>query len=180
MFFNLNSHATTLLHEKDEVRIRAFGSTSHFTSNASFATSRSARIRVFTLLLASRQSPWMIYFNESHKARKPLVFSLMRHSPHKNKRVHSSRNASISLWMSHLFLRDSLLTHKKSTTPGNLMSETVPACASRGSNPAHPESHRAFYINLLRLILCYKNARNAFVYRALRAIWNFLIISNKV
>ena len=38
------------------------------------------------------------------------------------------------------------------------------------SNPAHPESPRAFYISLLNIILCYKNARIPFVYRALRAI----------
>lgn len=38
------------------------------------------------------------------------------------------------------------------------------------SNPAHPESPRAFYISLLCIILCYKNARNSFIYRALRAI----------
>ena len=84
------------------------------------------------------------------------------------------------------------LRTKKSTTPGNLMSETVTRkCASRdavvlwttlplaeastemtieASNPAHPESPRAFYISLLCIILCYKNARNSFIYRALRAI----------
>ena len=43
-------------------------------------------------------------------------------------------------------------------------------CASRGSNPAHPESPSAFYISLLNIILYYKNARNSFVYRALQAI----------
>lgn len=58
IYFNLKLCATTLFNEKDEVRIRAFGSTSHCTANTSFATSRSARIRVFTLLLASRQSPY--------------------------------------------------------------------------------------------------------------------------
>ena len=48
------------------------------------------------------------------------------------------------------------------------------------SNPAHPESPRAFYISLLNIILCYKNAHNTFVYRALRAIYNFMVFYNKM
>ena len=70
-----------------------------------------------------------------------------------------------------LFLCDSLLTHKEKYHPRQFnVRNGTRKCASRGSNPAHPESPRAFYISLLCIILCYKNARNPFVYRTLRAI----------
>ena len=116
-------------------------------------------------------SPWMIYFNESHTAR--IRFATSRWCGIRRIKIEAYICLGMLAFLSKhslLFLCDSLLTHKKSTTPGNLMSETVPACASRGSNPAHPESPSAFYISLLNIILYYKNARNSFVYRALRAI----------
>ena len=90
------------------------------------------------------------------------------------------------------FLCDSLLTHKEKYHPRQFnVRNGTRKCASRDavvlwttlplaeastemtietSNPAHPESPRAFYISLLCIILCYKNARNPFVYRTLRAI----------
>ena len=91
-----------------------------------------------------------------------------------------------------LFICDSLLTHKEKYHPRQFnVRNGTRKCASRdavvlwttlplaeastemtieASNPAHPESPRAFYISLLCIILCYKNARNSFIYRALRAI----------
>ena len=70
-----------------------------------------------------------------------------------------------------LFICDSLLTHKEKYHPRQFnVRNGTRKCASRGSNPAHPESPSAFYISLLNIILYYKNARNSFVYRALQAI----------
>ena len=58
--------------------------------------------------------------------------SLMRHSPHQKNIIYNVLYASIQTVIYDVFLRDSLLTHKKSTTPGNLMSKTVPASAPPG------------------------------------------------
>ena len=104
---------------------------------------------------------WMIYLNESHTARlrfasfrwcgiRPEWFfiavpssitlrsiSLMRHSPHKIKRKELVMKASflpnsfLSICTAHC------LRTKKSTTPGNLMSETVPASAPPGARTLH-------------------------------------------
>ena len=99
---------------------------------------------------------------------------LMRHSPHKIKRkktlcLECKHSDHIVLFLS--ILHCSLLTHKEKYHPRQFnVRNGTRKCASRGSNPAHPESPRAFYISLLCIILCYKNARNSFVYRALRAI----------
>ena len=100
--------------------------------------------------------------------------SLMRHSPHKIKRkktlcLECKHSDHIVLFLS--ILHCSLLTHKEKYHPRQFnVRNGTRKCASRGSNPAHPESPRAFYISLLNIILCYKNAHNTFVYRALRAI----------
>ena len=121
--------------------------------------------------------------------------SLMRHSPHKIKRkktlcLECKHSDHIVLFLS--ILHCSLLTHKEKYHPRQFnVRNGTRKCAFRDaivlwttlplavastempietSNPAHPESPRAFYISLLCIILCYKNARNSFVYRALRAI----------
>ena len=69
----------------------------------------------------------------------PLRFiSLMRHSPHKNKREDFLRNTSIPLQVfSLIFTLLIASAQRKSTTPGNLMSETVPASAPPGARTLH-------------------------------------------
>ena len=53
-----------------------------------------------------------------------------------------------------LFIRDSLLTHKKSTTPGNLMSETVPASAPPGARTLHTLKALGHFISVYYALFC--------------------------
>lgn len=52
------------------------------------------------------------------------------------------------------FLCDSLLTHKKSTTPGNLMSETVPASAPPGARALHTLKALGHFISVYYALFC--------------------------
>lgn len=52
------------------------------------------------------------------------------------------------------FLCDSLLTHKKSTTPGNLMSETVPASAPPGARTLHTLKALGHFISVYYALFC--------------------------
>ena len=98
--------------------------------------------------------------------------SLMRHSSHQIKKEYAVVKASFpySIFFFYLYVTHCLRTKKKYHPRQFNVRNGTRKCASRGSNPAHPESPRAFYISLLCIILCYKNARNPFVYQALRAI----------
>ena len=68
---------------------------------------------------------------------KIISISLMWHSPHQKNIIYNVLYASIQTVIYDVFLCDSLLTHKKSTTPGNLMYETVPASAPPGARTLH-------------------------------------------
>lgn len=67
-----------------------------------------------------------------------LLLLTVRQTPYKKKE-------KITFFVSKLprsnlfFLFAWLFTKTKSTNPNDLTSEPVPACASRGSNPAHPD-----------------------------------------
>ena len=84
-----------------------------------------------------RHSPSSHYF-ESHTAQ--LRFASFRWCGIRRIKIREQTFLGIQVFLSKsalLFICDSLLTHKKSTTPGNLMSETVPASAPPGSRTLH-------------------------------------------
>ena len=64
--------------------------------------------------------------------------SLMRHSPHKIKRKEFILKVNFPMNSFLSILRGSLLTHKKSTNPNNLMFKLVPLVRLQGLEPWTP------------------------------------------
>ena len=82
-----------------------------------------------------------------------------------------------------LLLCDSLLTHKKSTTPGNLMSETVPASAPPGARTLHTLKALGHFISVYYALFCVIKmpAIPLFIrhYGQYKTLWYFIIKCKK-
>ena len=81
--------------------------------------------------------------------------SLMRHSPHQIKKEYAVVKASFpySIFFFYLYVTHCLRT-KKSTTPGNLMSETVPASAPPGARTLHTLKALGHFISVYYALFC--------------------------
>ena len=80
--------------------------------------------------------------------------SLMRHSPHQ-KREQTFFGIRVFLFKSALFFYTAhCLRTKKSTTPGNLMSETVPASAPPGARTLHTLKALGHFISVYYALFC--------------------------
>lgn len=106
------------------------------------------------MLIGSYFQNWMIYLNESHTARLRFASSRWCGIRRIKNIIYNVLYASIQTVIYDVFLCDSLLTHKKSTTPGNLMSETVPASAPPGARTLHTLKALGHFISVYYALFC--------------------------
>ena len=133
---------------------------------------------VFILLL------FLNYSNESHTAL--LRFASFRWCGIRRIKIREQTFLGIQVFLSKsalLFIRDSLLTHKKSTTPGNLMSETVPASAPPGARTLHTLKALGHFISVYYALFCVIKmpAIPLFIrhYGQYKTLWYFIIKCKK-